>query len=639
MSAPKSIDIGFPIGGLNRSAAYRQPPPFTTPDALNMRPRSALEGRMIGGTRPGLVQAYPDLGGPIQMLNQVTGFNTTDLFVWEHLFVNGFAPTWQAGMGTGDPPLPSLTDDPYAISEWNEQVAAYCTTQQVDPENNYSLELFVEPYDGLIRGEYVIYASIHNTQKTITWGGFAIHLWKVSDTQMAGKIVRVAAEGASEDEVAIDAFLPIMDQPARISCVFSGDYGGSVTISVFFNEDKVAEEDFDHILGTTYQSFGFGMQALELDDVCLVTKFRLQQYVEGSVEVSRPALVAVSSGYLWRDFGDGTMAVWPDDDPTMVQPAMTASNIIESAERIGKLYIADCDVLYEGDGEIVEYGDPGAEYYALETEDYEDTTIPAPTSPWMVVISDPLGAAEAGSYAVEDGTPTADSIVLDGYSGGEGNCRFRVVRAPKIYDPVADTLIRWMATDGLGQVPANCHLICTYRDRLVLAGDPAHVWYMSRQGDPHDWDYGADAGDAGRAVAGVSSEAGKVAHEITALCPFMDDYLIIACRDSMWVMRGDPAYGGQIDNISNTVGIIGRRAWTYGEQGQLIFLSRSGICVIPPSATPEVAHLSQPKIPRELINVDYKRNIVNLEWDDKNRGVHIFVTPAERNEVIYHYKP
>ena len=58
------VDLRFPVGGLNRRYAYRQQPPYTTPDCLNMRPFDVIEGRERGGSRPGLNLTYWDwLGG------------------------------------------------------------------------------------------------------------------------------------------------------------------------------------------------------------------------------------------------------------------------------------------------------------------------------------------------------------------------------------------------------------------------------------------------------------------------------------------------------------------------------------------------------------------------------------------------
>ena len=70
------IRLQFPLGGLDKRFSYRDQPPFTTPDCLNVRPNGTIEGRARGGSRSGLVKAYPQqLGGgePIRPYGQRNG--------------------------------------------------------------------------------------------------------------------------------------------------------------------------------------------------------------------------------------------------------------------------------------------------------------------------------------------------------------------------------------------------------------------------------------------------------------------------------------------------------------------------------------------------------------------------------------
>ena len=72
---PRSYELYFPAGGLNRRAGYQSQPPYTTPDALNVRPFDPIEGRERGGSRPGLVKSFEtQFGGgePIQAMAAVT---------------------------------------------------------------------------------------------------------------------------------------------------------------------------------------------------------------------------------------------------------------------------------------------------------------------------------------------------------------------------------------------------------------------------------------------------------------------------------------------------------------------------------------------------------------------------------------
>lgn len=67
------VDLQFPAGGLNRRFSYQAQPPLTTPDALNVWPDSAQEGRQRGGSRPGLGKSSEtNLGDGVYGLDTVT---------------------------------------------------------------------------------------------------------------------------------------------------------------------------------------------------------------------------------------------------------------------------------------------------------------------------------------------------------------------------------------------------------------------------------------------------------------------------------------------------------------------------------------------------------------------------------------
>ncbi len=117
------------------------------------------------------------------------------------------------------------------------------------------------------------------------------------------------------------------------------------------------------------------------------------------------------------------------------------------------------------------------------------------------------------------------------------------------------------ATKTFGSLPAKAYLGCLYRGRVVLSGNPnyPHQWYMSRQADI--WDYAYLASDAQSPVAGNNTDAGEVGDIVTALVPYKDDYLIFGCSSTLWVMRGDPAAGGSLDEVDLTVGMFGANSW------------------------------------------------------------------------------
>ena len=201
---------------------------------------------------------------------------------------------------------------------------------------------------------------------------------------------------------------------------------------------------------------------------------------------------------------------------------------------------------------------------------------------------------------------------------------YQIGRNIKSLDP--DTGVLGALEESEGISPLNCHLLCSYRGRLVAVFK--NTWFMSRQNDPTDWDYGADDQDTARAVAGGVSEAADVPDPITAVIPHTDDYLLFACPGSLWMMRGDPAMGGQLDQLSDEIGIIGRTAWCKLPDGMLVFLSRAGIYILPPGGNGYPVPFSDERVPQELLDVDAESNIVTMQYDANNQGVHLFITPT-----------
>lgn len=130
-------------------------------------------------------------------------------------------------------------------------------------------------------------------------------------------------------------------------------------------------------------------------------------------------------------------------------------------------------------------------------------------------------------------------------------------------------------------MPTGAQLVCLYRGRLVLAGNPndPYQWYMSRQANPWDWNY--TAADAQSPVAGGNGLMGKAGDVIKALIPFHDDYLILGCQQSMLVMRGDPALGGSLDVLDSNTGIFGPKAYCFDSEGNLYFYGTSGLYFAP----------------------------------------------------------
>jgi len=183
------------------------------------------------------------------------------------------------------------------------------------------------------------------------------------------------------------------------------------------------------------------------------------------------------------------------------------------------------------------------------------------------------------------------------------------------------------ASDFYGLPPLGCPLCCNYRGSLLLAG-PGAVWYKSRILDPNDWDYGYDPNDASRAIGGTATTTGGIPDPILALITHSDQYMLFGSERSMWKLTTDPAYGGQITALSREVGVLGPNAWCNLPDGSSVVLSRDGVYQVPPGAESKPEAISRPLLPVELLDVDWVNNAISMEYDPRDRGIHLNIVPS-----------
>lgn len=265
-----------------------------------------------------------------------------------------------------------------------------------------------------------------------------------------------------------------------------------------------------------------------------------------------------------------------------------------------------------------------------------DDVLTAPTydGSWNTLDIAPIGdvailTTQAGSD-VSSGVYIISSLTKDQINlntePGDGACTYMILTGVKVMDPKNKTLN--LLEPSRGTVPHGCRLVAAYRDRLVLGGHPSypHMWYMSRQGDPTDWLYSDDAADLGRPMYGDGTGQQETRMPLKAIIPRQDSYLIFASENSMEVMRGDPAAGGEMYTISESVGVVDKSAWCEGPDGEIFFLSRDGLYVIDAGAVSNPRSVSREKMPRELRDVNTMQQRAFLEYDSYNRGILIIVS-------------
>lgn len=181
--------------------------------------------------------------------------------------------------------------------------------------------------------------------------------------------------------------------------------------------------------------------------------------------------------------------------------------------------------------------------------------------------------------------------------------------------------------DNYGTMPDIAYQICRYRGRIQLSGDPnyPHQWYQSRQLNPFDLLFAP--GDAQSPVHGNDADCGEVGDIVVVAIPYSDDYLIFGCANELWVMSGDAAYGGELNSLDTTTGILGDRAWCWDSEGNLYIMCTTGLLRIP-RGFGQIENLTTELWPDFIDDLAFDSSLhrITLAFNSDDRGIHIFKT-------------
>ena len=251
---------------------------------------------------------------------------------------------------------------------------------------------------------------------------------------------------------------------------------------------------------------------------------------------------------------------------------------------------------------------------------------------------DVLTQATTGATMTVEGTDAAKKHTWGRITGGTFNTTNQVIGSgagttftPTGVNTKPPIWYDWTVYQGdattYGAMPNRAYLVCTYRGRLVLAGNTEYPnqWYMSRVANPFDFLYGA--GDPMSAVAGNNADAGQCPDIIRALISFHDDYLIFGCASTIWILRGDAVAGGSLDNLSDTTGMYGSNSWCFDDNRNLYFWGTGGVYKIEADFS-GITNLTETLLPDVIDDeaADPSTHRITMGYDKKRHGLIIAIT-------------
>jgi WD40 repeat protein len=672
---PQKITAAFPLLGLNEYTSYGSSPPGTTPDCLNVRPHDSLEQRARGGQRSGISKYYdnqPNGTNAIQFIGQMT---EAVALSEEAGFPTKYADPANLPGGTVNDVAWRPQGDYYAVAGANG-LAVYrfdpgtgtLTRTATAGTGNARASLSWSP-DGL---NLAVVADTGSTTLVYTFDAIAGTVTQVlsTSTPTNARFVRWGPDGTvfitstSSHAVVVRAYAwngSTLTEYTPTVTVTGNTNRSVLAVSsdgtrVFVQRSQNQIHAFEWIPGV-----GWGTEYGSNGGTTTGTAGGISLHPDGDlVAISRSADTEVWgwNGTSWGSVvataptgGSGGQAVaWrPQGDFISVKDAGAGRFTTYAWTGALGSAVAAPSPLPTGAVNAQAWAPDGATLatgHATSPQVSVYSFLPATVNP---------SARRARVVAVSGGNvyrSTVDNTGLAIVNNGTGaQIAAGISRGREAYqrmffcDSTADgyvyldyadnTVKDWASDVTDGALPVGnadpdtaCRLITLYRGRIVLAGllEEPQNWFMSRSGNPFDWDYSPTTPDGLEAIAGNNSEAGELGDVLTCLAPFRDDLLVMGGANSLWVMQGDPAAGGAIDNVSRQLGIVGPDAYAWTPTGTLFFLGQNGLYRWSPGTmAPEPA--SRGRLDKSLSTIDVSTSIVRMTYDLLWQGVHIFVTP------------
>jgi len=637
----RKMKFSFPVLGLNKRLPHGAQPANTTPAARNVRPDDSFERRERGGSRPALKKAHTQQvsGGshPVRLLSTLRYILPPGSLVVEKVVASANGEVWwgdstlekitsapanilttnftimAAEMGNklyiADYDTPLITGGDLAISTKNANGQSVVSTDSTFVTDSVSADI----HDMAVESS----GEVTNEVQTVTVTGSPTGgTYKLS---FMGSVTNSLAYNISAATLQLELEAIKTIQSGNVTCAGGAHPGTPITVT-FVNKFKgwdapIMLLDTNALTGGSSPTVtiaettkGAGGPAetrvykitnrqnettLDLQHSPDVTesadnlKFRVQRAPKvldpaGLVtgEVQTVAITGTPTGGTFRlTFrGQQTSALAYNIAPSALETALEALSTI-GADNVVCGGTADSD--------------PDTAITVTFQEDLVGIDVPT-----MTLTNNSLTGGSTPSVTITETT-----------KGG-----------------LFPDVFKWVADPGKGFVPLGSRFVVSWRSRMVMVdeGSP-HILRMSRQANAHDWLASDDDEDMARPILFSTAEAGVLGEPIISVIPWSDNCMIVFTESSTWVLRGDPAEGGQLVRLDANVGIVGPMAWCMIEKHHAVFLSHDGVyAMLGPCGTPPIS-LSREKLPADLLDetdADDPYEVI-LENDIHGRGFYI----------------
>jgi len=629
--ARQPVKLKWPFGGIVEVTSYSDQPAGTTFDALNVRPHDSLKARKRGGQRAGLAKYLATAVNGSNFIQRIASvalaFDSTTIVADQELVSKDFSTTADGDLDVVDTDFTGYQSEFQSVDDGTTRIRAV---------------------SGVLLGGGAATTTAHYTPSLVLGSAYIIKVngqmaGAISGTRQFGVFFRgdvgarnfiwcgITESGGNAllDLQAFNVGIPaVAIASVNVNANITADVNAQIDIHVNGNNIRVLIDSVE-LINETVTTFSAQTDlGLYMND----SAGRINSFAvfTGSTPASRRTvkLIVASGGNIYSGtkaegltlvgtstFGS-TNEVWTQDSFQIVHMTDGAS-YAQLNPKTNVVSIWQNNVT----AGALPVGGNGTQY---------DITAVTPATPSFTVAEDLSLVITAGDFIEVLGSNTDnDQTYTVASVAGTGPTVITVDQAIQS-STVAGTL-------ALGNVTGR--FMALYRGRIVIAGletDPQN-WFMSKVGNALDWNYFPTDPDGTEAVAGNSNQAGQLEDIVTALVPYLDDVLYFGGDHTIWVLSGDPAENGRIDNVSRQIGIVGPEAHTFDTASNIYFLAQNGLYKVP-AGSQSLESISKGRLDDTLSQLDFGDNRIRLMYDREWQGVHIFITPQnEPSASTDHY--